>query len=118
MDQQGLGDDVKNAHARVERTERVLKNELNPPAKALQPLAVKRQDIGGDAAVVEDYGARIGAQRAQQHLAQGRLAAAAFADQTEAFAARDLEADAVDRRHPQPRPGAEQPAAAQLEALA
>src|SRR6266852_9227691 len=118
MDDQRLGDDVKDAHTWVERAERILKNELNTAAKALHALAVKRQYIGRHTLVAEHHRARIRCQRAQQDLAQGRLAASAFTNQTEAFAAPDPQADAVDRHHLQTRPGAEQPAATQPETLA
>ena len=100
VDDQGLGDDVVDRHARVERAERVLENELHLAAETLQLLAFEGQHIGQVAAVVEDHLALVRLQRAQQDLAQGGLAAAAFTDQPEAFAARDAEADAVDRHDP------------------
>src|SRR5207247_7045440 len=45
------------------------------------------------------------------------LAAAALADEPQAFAAVDVQADAVDRDYPEAAAGAEQPPGAQAEAL-
>src|SRR4029077_5071218 len=107
MDDQRPANDLTDAHPRVERAERVLKNELNPAAKILQPLSVERQDIGRDPPVVEHHRTGIRRQRTEQDLAQGRLATAAFAYEAETLAARDAQADTVDRRHPHARPGTE-----------
>src|SRR5439155_11773051 len=64
MDDKRLGDNVIDAHPRVERTKRILKNELNPAAKAFQRLTLKRQDIGRDTLVAERHRTRIRRQRA------------------------------------------------------
>ncbi len=106
---QRLFDDVEHRHARVERAERVLKDELHLAAKPLQPVAVERQHVDQPAAIVERDRAVIGRHRAQQDLAERGLAAAAFADQPEAFAALDLQADVIDRDDL--RRGAGEPAA-------
>ena len=45
VDDQRLFDDVVDRHARVQRAERVLKDELHLPPEALQSLAFERQDI-------------------------------------------------------------------------
>src|SRR5262249_60336194 len=95
----------------------VLKDELHLPAEALQRLALEPQHIDKFAAFVENDLPRIRLEGAQQDLAQCSLAAAALANKPEALAARDLDADAVDRRHPHGRAGAKHTAVPQSEAL-
>ena len=64
---------------------------------SLSPSALEHVDR--PVAVVEGDGAAVRRHRAHQDLADRGLAAAAFADQAEAFAAPDVEADAVDGAH-------------------
>src|SRR5205085_5129641 len=80
----------------IQRSERILKNELHLPAKLLQILALEREDVDQSSMVVESDRARIRVHRPQQHLAEGRLAAPALTDQTETLASLDLETDRVD----------------------
>src|SRR5579864_905597 len=96
VDDERLADDVEDGHAWIERAEGVLEDELHLAAKRLERLALERRHIDGRPRIVEGDRARIGRERAKQQLAQRRLAAAAFADEAQAFAALDREADIVD----------------------
>ena len=96
---QRLADDIEHRHARVERTERVLKDELHVPAVFVQRFALQGQHVPPFAALVVDDPTRIRCQGAHDRLAQGCLAAAALADQAQAFAMTDFETHAVDRAH-------------------
>src|SRR5512132_3652632 len=96
VDDQRLRDDVEHAHARVEGAERVLKDVLNAAPVGDQRAPVEAQQVDQRVAVVEDDAAGVGLDRAQDDLADRRLAAAALADDAEAAAAFDAEADVVD----------------------
>jgi len=90
-----LADDVVDPQARVQRSERILENHLDLEH--------------GMARLVRRHLARIGAaieppalawrQGAGDDAAQGRLAAAGFADQPEDLALGDRQAHAIDRAH-------------------
>ena len=90
MNRERFLDDVEYGHARVQRPERILKDELNLAPKRFEPLCLERQHVNSLAAVVEGDRARIRRHRAQQDFAQGGLAAAALANQPQTFAALDL----------------------------
>src|SRR5690606_13967731 len=94
VDDQGLADDVEHGHARVQRAERILEDELHPPAELHQLLLLERQHVDDGAAVVEQDATGIGRVGAHHHLAERGLAAAALADETQALAALNVEADA------------------------
>ena len=74
MDDQRLDQDVVDRHARIERAERVLEDELQLGAEAVELVAFQRHDVGLAAPVVEhDLGGAvtgIGLDAAHQHLAQ------------------------------------------------
>ena len=89
MDHERLAQDVEHRHPRAERAERVLENVLDAPAEAHQRLAIGLDDVDHRPAIVEQHLPAIGLERAHDHLRQRRLAAAAFADEAEALAARN-----------------------------
>jgi hypothetical protein len=80
-----LADDVRHAHARIQRGERVLEDHLHLevgfPLPAIADAAARRLENAGD------------------HAAERRLAAARFADQPHDFAFLHEERDIVDRVH-------------------
>ena len=100
VDDQRLDQDVVDRHARIERAERVLEDELQLLAEARELLALDGHDVDLAAPVVEHHAAGalvgIGLDAAHQHLAERGLAAAGFAHEAQAFAAHDVEADVVD----------------------
>src|SRR5215472_5118117 len=96
VDYQWFLDDVENRHPRVQRSKRVLKNELNLAAKPLQILSRQRQHVDQPAMVVKGDRSSIGGHRAQQHLAQRRFTATALSNETKALAVIDAQADTVD----------------------
>ena len=91
----GLGDDVADAHARVERSVGVLEDQLDVLAVALALGAFHGREV----VPVEDDRARGGREQVHEHLAHGGLAAARFAHKPERLAAADLEAHVVDGLH-------------------
>ena len=99
MDNQGFANDVEHRHSRVQRAERILENHLNLAAKGHQSLALEGQEIDGRPSVVEDDLTLVRRYRAHDEFADRRLAAAAFADQAETFAAMNIETDIVDGGH-------------------
>ena len=90
-----LGDDLADAQARVERSERVLEHHLHVPAHGAQPLPLETDQF----AATEADAARRRHDQLEQRLADGRLAAARFADQRQRTAGRDVQRHAVDRAH-------------------
>ena len=97
VDDQRLVDDVEHRHARVQGAERVLEDELHPAAIVGQPVALQGQDVRRLRSLAEADRARVRRERPHDDLAQGRLAAAAFPDQTQAFAPAHVEGHVVDR---------------------
>src|SRR5262249_50026987 len=93
MDQQGLGDNLCNTHTRVERSERILEDDLHVAAQAAQLAGSRLENV----MAVEINLAGGWFDEAQEHPAQGRLAAARLADQPQRLTLVDLEGDAVDR---------------------
>ena len=85
---------------------------------SINALLLERQHIDDLAAVVEVDRSGVGRERPHDDLRQGRLAAAALADQTQALAAADLEADVVDRGDRAVGAAAEEAALAELKPLA
>jgi hypothetical protein len=110
MHQQRLHDRVAHRHARVERGERVLEDELDVAAQRLHVLLGQLEDV----AAVELDGAALALDQAQQRAAGGRLAAARFTDQRQRLARMQVEAQLLHRMHAA-RDAAEE-AAAQVEA--
>ena len=99
VDDQRFDQDVVDGHARVERAERILEDELQLGAEAVELRALEAHHVDLAAPVVEDHAAAlagVGGDAAHQHLAQRGLATARFAHQAQALAAHDVEADVVD----------------------
>src|SRR6202007_249072 len=112
VDDQRLADDVEHGHARIERAEGVLEDKLYLAAIVEQLRAAESQDIDIAVAVAEADRSFVRRERPHDDLADGGLAAAAFAHQPQAFAAPDLEAHIVDCQHFAALTGAEEPALA------
>ena len=90
---QRFADDVARRHARIERRERVLEDDLHlPPVGAQLPL-VEMRDVGA----VDPDPARGRLDQAEDRAPDGGLAAAGFADQRQCLAGADRKADAVNR---------------------
>ena len=95
VDHERLGDDVLDRHARIERAERVLEDDLHLAPHRPHALGVQALDR----LALEADGAAGRLDQADQHAPGGGLAAARLADEAERPAARDREIDAVDRAH-------------------
>ena len=93
MQQQRLGEDVADAHARIQGPERVLEHHLRVAAEAAQLAPAELQE---PAAAHHDL-ALIRLDEPQQAAAERRLPRAALADEGERPALLDLEVDPVDR---------------------
>ena len=90
---EALADDVAHRHARVQRADRVLEDELHAPTQSLELSPLGREDV-----LSADVGrAARGRQESDERTAERRLAAARFAHETEHLAVPDVEADVVDR---------------------
>src|SRR5437588_3015883 len=94
VDGQRLGNDLAHAHARVQRGKRILKNHLHAATLGAKFPAAKSREV----TVLELNRAAIRLDEAQEHPRKRGLAAAAFADDGEGFAARDIEAYAGNCR--------------------
>src|SRR6266568_9688212 len=79
--------------ARVQRGERLLKDELHPSPKPAQLVLLER----GDVSPVELDSAGGWLDQAEEAAADGRLPGTAFADEAERLAPSDREGDIVDR---------------------
>ncbi|EGJ74926.1 putative peptide ABC transporter ATP-binding protein [Streptomyces sp. Tu6071] len=90
-----LADDVADRHPGVERGVRVLEDHLDVAAHRLQGAAGELRDV---LALVADRAAR-GLLQVDEHLGDGRLAAAGLADDAEGLAAPQVEVDTVDGLH-------------------
>ena len=92
---QRLADDVPRRHARIERGERILKDDLHlAPVRPQLALAQMRDVTAAD---LDGPGGRL--DQAEHGPGQGRFPAAAFADEPEGLAARNREAHPVERQH-------------------
>ena len=95
-----LTDLLSDAHAWVERAQRVLKDDLH--RLALRPPFPRRKAVDRPAFEAHRAGRRL---VEPEHQARDRrLAAAAFADERQRFSRVDIERDAVYRTHAQGRP--------------
>ena len=93
---QALGYRLVHGVPRVERSGRVLQDQLRPPAVGLQSAGPVRQRLACDV-----DRARRRSLQTENCAGQCRFPGAAFADQSDDLAAADGEVDAVDRaRHP------------------
>ena len=95
MDDQRFADDRADGHARVERGERVLEDDLHVAAQRAQRAAGERRD--DRCPRTRSRPGRL--DQPQDAASGGRFAAAGFADEAQRLARGDLEADAVDRVH-------------------
>ena len=87
---QRLGDDVADPAARIERGNRVLEDQLHAPAHQPQRIALHLREV----LAVEPHPTRGRSAQLQYGAAERRFPATGFADQTERFAAGDLQGDA------------------------
>ncbi len=95
MDAERLADDIARGHARIERGERVLEDDLHrAPVRAQFCLAEM-----GDVVAVEPDAAAGRLDQPQDAARHRRFAAAGFADQPERLAGAKRKADAVDGVH-------------------
>ena len=92
---EGFGDQLFHPPAGVEAAERVLKDHLHPGAQGARHPASCRDllSVKVDRAVLKRF-------QPEDRAGQGGLAAAAFADEADAFALRDGQAGAVHRPEP------------------
>jgi hypothetical protein len=97
VDHQRLADDLQHRHSRVERRERVLKNDLHVAPDRLQLAPRHRRQVHHLALVTEPDLAGSRLRGPEHHPTGGGLAAAGLAHQPERLALLDLETDAIDR---------------------
>ena len=90
VDLQGVPHDSAHAHHRVQRRQRVLKDDLHLPPQRAQFPAGERAHVPS----LEIHPSRGGLVQSQDRAGEGRLAAAAFSDQSEGLVPVDL------KRHP------------------
>src|SRR5439155_1181021 len=81
-----------NAHARVERREGILEDDLDLPAHAAQRPRIEREEVH----VVEEHFTGGGLEQPQNQATGRRLAAPGLADQTECLARHNVERHAID----------------------
>src|SRR5579864_5480222 len=86
-------DVLANGHARIDRTERILKDHLHA---AFQTLALAAGD-GGQVELVEDDRARVGLDQLENQSCGRRFATAGLADNAEGLARCDLKRHVVYR---------------------
>src|SRR6185437_1119898 len=91
-DDKRLSDNVPDPAPRIERGDRVLKDELHAAAHFAQAFAPHGRQV----LAVEKHPALFRRPQLQHGAAKGRLAASGFADQPQRLAARDLETDIGD----------------------
>ena len=92
MNDQRLGDDVLHPKARVQRRERILKDDLHVAAQTTHFGRAGREQI----ASLEVNTARSGLDEPQNQSAERAFARAGFANQAECFAWLDVERNIVD----------------------
>ena len=96
VDDQRFAEDRADRHARIERGERILEDDLHLAPHGAQIVAAEAQHV----LPVERRSRRRGLDQAQHAAARGGLAAAGLADQSERLAAIDRKAT---RRRPRRR---------------
>ena len=94
-DLQGLADDRPHGQARIERSVRVLEDDLHVAPQRAQRIAVHARDVGA----LEHHLAGGRLDQAQDAAAGRRFAAARLAHQPQGLALADVEAHAVDGMH-------------------
>jgi hypothetical protein len=95
VDLQRLVDDAAHRHARIERRERVLKDDLNIAA---QPAALRRRR-GGNVLALKSDGARSRLLQPENQTSERRFSATALADETERLALANGQAHLFDSTH-------------------
>src|SRR5439155_1425620 len=111
VDGQRLGDDASHAHARIQRGERILEDDLHPLARRPESRRRQRDEV----VALEADAAGRWLDEPQDQSARGRFATAGLADEAEHLTALDREADTVHRVDD--APPAAHPRAADGEAL-
>ena len=94
-DLQRFRDDVAHGHARIERSDRILEDELAIAPRGAQAGTIEGQQIDA----VEPHAARGRFDQPHHEPARRGLAATGFADEAEGFAWCDGETDAVHGAH-------------------
>ncbi len=107
---------VVDGHARIERGERVLEDELNPAAVIHKVRALEIGDVFQSLAAIVENLATLDAERAQYGFRGSGLAGSGLAHEAKTFAAADRQADVVERGHG-PGPGAQERPLAQRKLL-
>ena len=97
---QRLGENLADGHARVERRERVLEDQLHLAAQGAEGGLAQ----GGDIVAVEDDAAGGRLDQPHHEPPDRRLAAAGLADERQRLAGAEHEGHAVDRLHGRKRP--------------
>ena len=97
MDGQRLRDDVERRHAGVQGAKRILKNVLNAPAQVEQCGFAGFEHILLAAFGAQEHPALVRRERSHDNFRSGRLAAAAFPHQSQAFAGGDGEGQVTHR---------------------
>src|SRR6266852_3211385 len=92
---QGLGDDVADRHARIQRSERILEDDLPLATHPPQPPPAQPRQI----LPLEDHPARRHRLQSRDQSRKCRLSAPRLTDETERLPAPDVEADAGHRLH-------------------
>src|SRR5258708_121891 len=95
MNDERLGDDCTDRHARVERCIRILKHDLHVAAHAAHVAGVEIENILS----VEFDAAGCWLDQPEDAPSDRGLARSRFADETERLTAADSKADAIDRLH-------------------
>src|SRR6266700_2037621 len=95
MDFQWLGNNLFHSHARVERSKRVLKDDLHVAAQPTQLGRRRAQNV----LVVEAYAPGGWLDQTQDHPSQRGLATARLADQPERLTGLDIQRHPVDRAY-------------------
>ena len=90
---QPLADDVADGHARVQRADRVLEDDLHPPAQPLRSLPAWLEDV---LALERAPRRSVGGSSRSEGPAEGGLAAARLAHEAKVSPRMIVEADAVD----------------------
>src|SRR5580704_12740806 len=98
VDRQRLANNFPNAHSRIERCKRVLKDHLHLPPLSAKFSSAQCQKILPSKAKF----AGVWFDEPHEHARQSRFSAATFTDHGECFAALNLEAHTVYRCEPRP----------------
>jgi hypothetical protein len=94
VDDEGLGDDLLDAHAGIEGGVGILKDGLHAAAERAECAL----GDGGDGLAVEDHATGGGFEQAEDDAGNSAFAGAGFANEAEGLAALDGEGDAIDDR--------------------